>query len=134
MANNFLIGYPQPQGAKIRVVFDHYGPASYSNIGTSSGTGDVVNASDLSQGGFDSVGIAFGAFTEAYTQSGNYLVKMFTATSGTTPSVSFPPGTAFPKFILQWFTTAAPFGAISTEVANATNLSAEFLRFDATCV
>lgn len=134
MANTIVFGYPQPQAGKIRVIFDHYGPASYGNIGTSSGTGDVINASDISMGGFDEIGVAFGAFTEAYTQSGNYVVKMFTASSATTPSVSFPAGTAFPKIILQWFTTSSAFGAISTEVTNTTDLHTEFLRLDATCV
>jgi hypothetical protein len=131
MANNPntpLFGYPcATAGGKIKQLFDHSGPASYGNIGTSSGTGDVINASDLSMGGFDMVNdVAFGY----YTFSGTYFVKVFTSSSGTTPAVSPATGSAFSKFILQWFTTSAPFGAVSTEVTNATNLSAETVRIE----
>jgi len=135
MANTIVLGYPQPQDGKIRVVFDHYGPLSYANIGGSSGAGDVINATDLAMGGFDVVGVGFGAYIEGYTVSGNYVVKMFSVATAGTPSDNYPPGSAFKSFILQWFTvTSTPFSAISTEVANATNLSAEYLRLDATCV
>lgn len=133
MANITVAGYPQPWGSKIMNVFDHTGPKSYGNIGTSSGTGDIINASDLGYGGFDVINPAFGGFVEAYTQSGNFLVKMFTASSATTPSQSIPSGGAFSKVILQWFNCSA-FGAISTEVTNATDLSAETLRLFAIMV
>jgi|ERR1700733_1059148 len=132
--NTPLFGYPQPWGSKYQMIFDHIGPTSYGNIGTSSGTGDIIKASDLGFGGIEQVGAAFGGFCEFYTASGNYLVKMFTASSATTPSVSLPAGSAVAQIVLQWFTTAAPFGAISTEVANAANLSAETLRMMATLV
>lgn len=134
MANVPVSGYPTPIGSKTRMTFDHTGPASYSNIGTNSGTGDVINASDLGFGGFDSLAPAFGGFVEAYSQSGNFIVKMFTGSTGTTPSQSIPSGGAFPKVVLQWFTTAAAFGAISTEVANTTSLVAESFRLEATVV
>lgn len=134
MANTPVQGYPQSIGTKTRMVWDHTGPASYGNIGTSSGTGDVINASDLGFGGFDVVAMAFGGWTEAYSQSGNFIVKMFTSSTGTTPSVSLPSGNAFPKIVLQWFTVSAAFGAISTEVTNTTSLAAESVRFDAIVV
>jgi hypothetical protein len=132
--NTPVAGYPQPWGSKIQMLWDHNGPASYGNIGTSSGTGDIINASDLGMGGFDTFEGAFGLYSEGYTASGNYIVKAFTGTATTTPSVSLPTGGAFQKVVLQWFTTSAAFGAISTEVANGTNLSAEVIRLKATMV
>jgi hypothetical protein len=128
MADTPLKGYPTEVGNKIRMIWDHTGPASYSNIGTSSGTGDVINVSQFAYGGFETVEGAFGLFTEGYTQSGNFLVKAFTGSSGTTPSVSLPTGDAFPKIVLQWFTTGSAFGSIGSEVANGTNLAAELIR------
>jgi hypothetical protein len=134
--NTPVFGYPQPWGSKYQMMWDHTGPASYNNIGTTGGAnaGDIIRASDLGFGGIDQVSGAFGGFTEFYTASGNYLVKMFTGNTTTTPTVVYPVGSAFSQIVLQWFTTAAPFGAISTEVTNATNLSAETLRLFATMV
>lgn len=134
MANTPLAGYPQPIGSKYRNIFDHSGPKSYLNIGTSSHAGDIILASDLGLGGFETIIPAFGAWLEGYTQSGNYIVKMFTASSATTPSTSIGAGLAFTKVVLQWFTVSAAFGAISTEVTDTTDLSAELIRFDATMV
>lgn len=132
MANTPLSGYPNSIGSRTRLIFDHTGPTSYGNIGTSSGSGDIINATDLGFGAYETIGMAFGAFCEGYSQSGNFVVKMFTSSTGTTPSMSFGAGIAIPKIVLQWFTTASAFGAISTEVANTTNLSAETLRLDCT--
>src|SRR5580692_11701055 len=115
VTNTPLLGYPQPWGTKEIMIFDHTGPVSYANIGTSGSGGDVINASDLGFGGIDQLGSGFGGFTEFYTASGNYLVKMFTGHTTTTPTVSYPTGSAFPSITLQWFNCAA-FGAISTEV------------------
>lgn len=128
MADTPLKGYPMEGGNKYRMLWDHTGPASYSNIGTSSGTGDVINISQFGFGAFETIEGAFGLFAEGYTQSGNFIVKAFTGSSGTTPSVSLPVGDGFPKLVLQWFTTSAPFGAISTEVTNGTSLAAESIR------
>lgn len=131
MANNPntpLFGYPcYTAGGKIKMIFDHSGPASYLNIGTSSHAGDVINASDLSMGGIDMVeDVAFGY----YTFSGTYFVKVFTTSSTNTPAVSPGTGLSFPKIVLQWFTTSAGFGAVSTEVSDTTNLSAEVIRIE----
>lgn len=128
MANTIIAGYPTVWGNKITSTFDHQGPASYSNIGTSSGTGDVVKATDLGMGGFDFIDFQQVGGGNLYTYSGNFIVKIFATSSGTTPSGAFSVGGAYPQFILQWFTTSAAFGAISTEVANGTNLSAESIR------
>ena len=127
--NTPVFGYPQPFGTKYMMLFDHTGPASYANIGTSSGAGDVIRASDLGMGGFDTFEAVFGGFTEGYTASGNFVVKVFTGNTTTTPTISLPTGSAFQQVTLQWFTTATPFGAISTEVTNTTVLSAETIRF-----
>jgi hypothetical protein len=140
MANIPVQGYPTSIGSKQMMMFDHTGPKSYGNIGTSSGTGDVINATDLGLGGFDSFEMAFGGFTEGYSASGNFIVKVFSSTSATTPAInipiggSFAAGSAFKGVVLQWFTTSAPFGAISSEVTNATDLSAEQIRLKTICV
>src|SRR6266446_911791 len=135
MANTTVAGYPTTVGNKTHSMFDHTGPSSYANVGTSSGAGDAINASDLGFGGFDSIMPVFpSGFLEGYTASGNFIVKVGTGTSGTALVATYPKGNAFTKATLQWFTTAAAFGAISTEVANTTDLSAEVLRFDAVVV
>jgi len=117
MANVFVQGYPTPSGSKILCIFDHSGPTSYSNIGSSSGTGDVVNASDLGLGGFDSVNGSF----SAYDFTNTYNVKMLWAPASS-PAAPASDG-AVGSFVLQWF-------VISTglEVANTTNLSAKTVR------
>lgn len=126
-SNTPVAGYPTDIGNKHLEIFDHKGPSSYGNIGTNSGTGDVINASDLGWGGFDRFSVAFGA----YSESGNYIIKVFTTSATTVPAVSPPLGGAFPKVVLQWFTTSAAFGAISTEVTNTTDLSGETIRIEA---
>ncbi len=123
-SNKPLPGYPVDVSNKHLSIFDHYGPASYANIGTNSGVGDVVKASALGWGGFDTVNPHFAG----YSQSGNYIVKVFTTSATTVPALTPSPGGAFPQFVLQWFTTSAAFGAISTEVTNTTDLSAEIVR------
>jgi hypothetical protein len=132
MANTPVQGYPQPMGSKIRMVFDHTGPKSYGNIGTSSGTGDVINATDLGFGGFDGCDTTMGVGN--YSASGNYIVIIGVSAASTTQTVAPAPGLATPKLVLRWMTTSAAFGAISTEVTNATDLSAETFRLDATMV
>jgi hypothetical protein len=124
ITNAPLLGYPTDFGNKHFSIFDHTGPASYSNIGTSSGTGDVINASALAWGGFDSLLPLFGG----YTLSGTYYVKVFTGHTTTTPTIT--QGVQNVR-TLQWFTTSAAFGALSTEVTNTTDLSAEKVRLEA---
>jgi hypothetical protein len=122
--NQPLLGYPTDIGNKHLSIFDHVGPKSYANIGTSSGAGDVINASDIGWGGFDRLSPIFGG----YSLSGTYIVKMFTGHTTTTPTIT--QGNQTTRTV-QWFTTSAAFGAISTEVTNATDLSAEVIRFEA---
>ena len=127
--NTPLLGYPTKMGNKIREIFDHTGPKSYSNIGTNSGTGDVINASDFGVGGFEEFISSFGGWLEGYSNTGNFIVKIFTSSSGTTPSQSaLANGAALSKVVMQWFTTSTAFGAISTEVTNTTDLSGESVR------
>ncbi len=121
-----LLGYETVFGNKKFMIMDHYGPKSYSNIGTSSGTGDVILASDIGWGGFDKSSPLF----NAYSFSGTYIVKAFTSSATTVPALSQGAGASYSKFILQWFTTSAAFGAISTEVTNTTDLSAEIVRLE----
>ena len=141
MANYNVLGYETSIGNKYLLIFDHVGPKSYLNIGTSSHAGDIINASDFAKGGFDWVNlISFGGGQLIFTQSGNYVIKMWTATSTTNTSVSYPIGSAnvggepFPKVVLQWFTTGSAFGTISTEVADTTDLSGESIRMIAIAV
>jgi len=127
---NVLLGYPTKLGNKEFTIIDRSGPPSYSNIGTSSGTGDVLKASDLGMGGFDIVmSMGTGGYLEGYDSTGGFVVKIGTGTSGTSLVASgFTGGAALPSLVIQWFTTAAAFGAISTEVANGTDLSAKIIR------
>ena len=123
-SNAPLLGYPTDIANKHFSIFDHTGPKSYANIGTSSGAGDVINASDIGWGGFDKLVTTGGG----YTFSGTYFIKVFTGHTTTTPT-----NTQSIQNVrtLQWFTTSAAFGALSTEVTNATDLSAEVVRLEA---
>src|SRR5208283_4504467 len=124
-------GYPQPWGTKIRMLVDRTGPKSYSNIGTSSGTGDVLNASDLGLGGFETCTVAW----QGFSSTGNYLVRVYTGTSTTSITNTAPfSGNAVQKVVIVWYTASTAFVAGTTEVSNATDLSAESIRIDATMV
>lgn len=130
MANIPLDGYPVYMGNKIRQIFDHSGPSSYSNIGTNSGTGDRIRAAEFGIGGFEEFMSMNRGNLGGYSFSGNFLVKIFESSSGTTPSGVLPLGDAFQAVTLQWFTTSAAFGAIGAEVANGVDLSGEFIRLN----
>lgn len=119
-----LSGYPTDISNKHLMIFDHTGPASYANIGTSSGAGDVIRALDIGWGGYDKLTPIVGG----YTMSGTYFVKIFTGHTTTTPTMT---QSIQSVRTLQWFTTSAAFGALSTEVTNATDLSAEIVRLEA---
>ena len=123
--NVVIAGYPQPWGTKYRQMVDRYGPASYANVGTSAGKGDVMNAADYGFGGFDEVEGKFGS----YSASGNYIAVV-TIPGANTNAL----GSAQQSASIQYFTTSAAFGAKSTEVTNGTNLSAEVFRWAMTCV
>jgi hypothetical protein len=124
--NTPLLGYPVDLGNKHFEVFYHSGPASYKNIGTTgaANSGDIIKATDLGWGGFDRVSPGF----SAYSFSGNYIVHVVTGNTTTTPTITKGKQT---QVVLQWFTTSAAFGAISTEVTNTTNLSAETVLLEA---
>ncbi len=123
--NTPLLGYPTDIANKHLETWYHSGPASYKNIGTNGGTntngGDIIKATDLGWGGFDVMFSLFGA----YTLSGTYIVKIFTGNTTTTPTVTKGKQS---QRVLQWFTTSAAFGTISTEVTNTTDLSAEVVQ------
>ena len=113
MANTILPGYASPIGNKWMVVFDRTGPSSYSNIATNSGTGDVVNATDLGFGGIDVI-------VGTVESSGTYDVEPYytNTTGGAQSSVA-----------LKWYVTTT-----GSEAANGTSLSAKTVRLLAICV
>jgi hypothetical protein len=53
--NTVVPGYPMQIGDKYMVMFDHTGPASYTQYTTAGAGGDTINGSDLGFGGFDFV-------------------------------------------------------------------------------
>ena len=121
--NQPLPGYPAPAGAKPKEVFDHYGPVSYVQYG--SAVGDIINASDLSFGGFENVGVGWAG----YSNSGNYIVQVMQSKANDVAAQQ--PAT---RVTIQWFTTTGAFGAKSTEATAATNLNSEYVRLTADCV
>jgi hypothetical protein len=124
-------GYPQPFGSKLKMLFDRTGPTSYANIGSSSGGGDVLHNTDLGIGGFETCSVQW----QGFSASGNYLVRVYTGTSTTSITNSAPfSGQAVQSVVLVWYTASTAFVAGTAEVANATNLSGESIRIDATCV
>lgn len=110
--SNVYVSYIQV-GPKIVVTFDHQGPVSYAT------GGETVNASDLGVGGFEFIDL------ENVTPSGTFMVQMQPTAQGT--------GNATSSFLLIWFTTTAV-GVQSTQVTNATNLSAQTVRLQLFCV
>lgn len=109
MANRILPGYIMPVGDKLELVIDHDGPASYSNVVSSSGTGDVINASDLGVGGFEDVN-ADGLSSDGL----NYVYATPVGGGG---------GNAVTQLQLRWIVLST-----NAEVANATNLSGKSIR------
>lgn len=122
--NQPLPGWPAPPGGKPSEKFDHYGPVSYVQYG--SAVGDIINASDLGYGGFESVGASW----SGYSNSGNYIVQVMPAKANDIPAAG--PGT---RVTIQWFTVVgAAFTGKSTEVTAATNLNSEYVRLTADMV
>lgn len=115
MANTILAGYEQKVNAKLEVICDHAGPASYANVSTSVGAGDVVNASDFGRGGIEKISDV------AIAASGNYAVRAYYTSKN---------GAVARSVQLRWFAypAAATTGALGAEVANATDLSQEQVR------
>jgi hypothetical protein len=111
MAIRILPGYVMSTGAKYEVIIDRDGPVSYT--GGASGT-DILNASDLGLGGFESVA------ADALSQDGLtacYVQLINQSTSG-------PQGNAVTQARLRYFVVAT-----AAEVANATDLSGKSWRF-----
>lgn len=115
MANFILAGYEQKVNAKLELLCDHAGPASYLNVSTSSHAGDVVNASDFQRGGIEKI------TDVAIAASGNYAVRAYYTSKN---------GAVARSVQLRWFSypAAGTTGALGAEVADTTDLSAEQVR------
>ena len=128
MANLVLPGYMAQVGGKNVVAFDHSGPSSYSQAGIAgviSSGGDVINASDIGMGCFDT----FEA--DAVDSTGQLFCEV--------QMIAGNAGNAIPSVRLIWYSrvTATVGGQAQTansEVAASTNLSTFFLRCRATGV
>lgn len=130
MANTILPGYETPMGAKKLVIFDHFGPASYTQSNSAStgpvtSGGDVINAADLNEGGFDS-------FEADMTDSTGQLYAYVQLIGGGN-------GNAVKSVRLIWYSrvTATVGGqaqTAGTQVVASTNLSTIALRCKAWAV
>jgi hypothetical protein len=111
MAKRILAGYINQVGAKLEIVVDHDGPASY--VGGAAG-GETINASDFGIGGFELV--------QADHLSSDGLNTVFATLTGqsVSPAVLGNPVTSA---TLRWFVTAT-----GAEVANAVNLTGKSIR------
>lgn len=127
MANKILPGYTTPMGDKYLVVFDHSGPSSYTQVGSSgaySTGGDVIaaNGGGLNLGGFDALE------PDATDQTGQFIAYAIPLNGGN--------GNAVPSYVLKWYSlVTATVGGQSqtagTEVHASTNLSTFYLRLKA---
>lgn len=109
MANRILAGYLMQVGAKMEVVIDHDGPASYANVVVSAGAGDVINAADLGLGGIEDMN------ADGLSSDGLNFVYATPVNGGN--------GNAVPSFQLRWIVLST-----NAEVANAVNLSTKSVR------
>lgn len=107
--NKFLPGYSQPMGAKIEIIVDHDGPASYNNTGTFATSGETINAIDFGIGGFETV--------DANSLSSDGLNYVWIDLIGDGP------GIACIGAVLHWYVASS-----NLEVANAVNLSGKSIR------
>jgi len=129
MSNTIIPGYEMPVSDKKLVVFDHYGPASYTQFSSGTG-GDIINASDLNEGGFDDL--------EAdMTDPTGQLYAFVIPGSGAATNVGN--GNAFTSAVVVWYSrVSATVGGQSqtagTQVAASTNLSTFALRIRGLCV
>jgi hypothetical protein len=115
LGNTILPGYPMPLGEKYLVIFDHTGPKSYTQFSAGAG-GDIIKASDLGMGGFDSI-----LETTLDTTAVNSVQEIYTLGGF---------GNAVPQVSLEWFTSAAQ----TAQVTGATDLSAKSVRITAVMV
>ena len=118
-----LPGYPQPVGEKYQEIFDHAGPASYTQFspGASPTGGDIINALDLGFGGFDKV-------DGGYDSTGQFSIAVIPVGGGN--------GNAIKSYTLKWTAqvTATLGGQAQTagsEAVAATNLSTFYTRLTA---
>ena len=128
LGNKPLPGYPQPSGEKYQVIFDHPGPASYTQLtaGTTPTGGDKISASGggLNFGGFDKV-------DGGYDSTGQISASVIPLGSGY--------GNATPSVIVKYVSlvTATLGGQAQTagsEIAATTNLSTFSWRMQAIAV
>lgn len=119
-----LPSFPQAWGKKIAMIFDRTGPASYTQFTSPTTGGEVLNAADLSVGGFDRV-------DGGLDTTGQFRVDAIYYLGGY--------GNAVPKVILVYtaLVTASLGGqsqTINTQVAASTDLSTFSFRLEAICV
>lgn len=124
MSNTPLPGYPMPVGEKYLNVFDHTGPASYTQFATPSTGGDVINASDLGVGGFDSMDPVVDTTGRIIA----YPVQNFGGGGNAASKVT----------VEYWSLVTASLGGqsqtLGTQVAATSNLSTFIFRMKAICV
>ena len=119
MANRFLPSYPHALGHGItEAIFEHDGPASYSNVATNSGTGDVINASDIT-GNAGALGISFVDSLGLSSDGLNYCFVEY-APFGAAAGNS---GLTVAQARLRWIVLST-----NAEVANGVNLSGKSVR------
>jgi hypothetical protein len=91
---------------------DYQGNANYQQ------GGDKLFATDLGMSGIEQVNFSFGG----NSMSQNYTAKAFQPANSSNANEGFAP--SYGNITLKWF-----YAANGVEVANNTNLSAEFVRF-----
>jgi hypothetical protein len=125
MANRVLAGYPQPVGEKYEMYVDIDGPTSYLNSAVFSTSGQQINAADFGFGGFESVELVSDASSDGVNSATVVLGATTAGATNLSPIPSAPPGPVVSSAVIHWYTTING----TTEVANATNLSAKYFRF-----
>ena len=125
MPNTILPGYEMPFGSKKFLVFDHTGPTSYVAFVSPSTGGDVINAADLGEGGFDFID------SDMTDPAGQVYAQVQPINGGN--------GNALPSVRIVWYSlVTATIGGqaqtANTQIVAATNLSAIALRLRAMCV
>jgi hypothetical protein len=125
--NKVLPGYPTPIADKYLDIFDHTGPASYTQFNSSTGAGgDVIkaNSGGLNLGGFDSMQSA----VDTTGQIMAYPVPFLGGYGNAVPQVTI-------KYVsLVSATLGGQSQTAGAEVAASTNLSTFSWRFKAIMV
>jgi hypothetical protein len=123
MAVRILAGYPQQVGAKIELVVDIDGPASYGNTSTFATSGQQINASDFGIGGFEYIECD-GLSSDGANAVQVALGATVAGASTLQPAPTTSPGPCVTSAVLHWYTTASS----ATESTNATNLAGKYIR------